>query len=716
MVKPRTFTDELLPGRMMLYVSDIDAQSGDWRDLLVYDSRQPSEPRLILARKGQLVIEKARQSVRLELGEGTEHTFSTVSPRDYRQSRFTTLGFDLPFDEFFPKLPLSKGDREMTLGELQAEIDKRRREGQASKEWGRFAVEWHKKFAIPTACFVFGLLGLGLSLGSKKEARSAAFALSIAVIFVYYVLIRLGEQAGDTGLLSPFLAMWGANLVLGAAAAVLLVLNHREAAFDPLDVRHYLALVPTVSRRTAAGAAPPLPRGARPVVVLRIPRVSLRFVPTLLDRYIIRRYLGFLVLILAAFVSIFILAQFMDLFDDIQHNNVKGRVVLHYYAFYIFQVLFTVSPVAVLVTVLVTLGVLSRRNEITAMKAGGISIYRAAAPVLGLGLAVSGALLTMQELILPSTNRVAEMDFNVIKGRPPQSSGLLDRRWILASDGRFYNYDFLVEGMLGANPPRPPSVRPGASTEFSLYGLSIYAVDPAAWELRDRVYVSRAVFDPASWTYELERGWRRTIPPPGSFRRFDAERVRALGREPGGARAAVVFLPREPPVGHHGLRGSPRADREPARAGLRRGPAVGGAAPQAGLPQRGPRHDLDRDPLLVRGGPARRPLRDRDQHRDRDRLLGLPGDLRGPGQERPPRPRPRRLGSEPALRRRRPLPDAHARHLIRAGAAARRPATGFPALLPGRSPRPRSGRRAACGPTPRGGRCRRSSSRARPRP
>src|SRR5262249_9861482 len=158
----------------------------------------------------------------LELADGMSHSFVSADPREYRQSRFATLDLPLKFDEFFPKFPLAKGDREMTLGELAAEVDKRQKEGKPRKEGGRFAVEWHKKLAIPTACFVFGLLGLGLSLGSKKEARSAAFALSIAIIFIYYVLIRLGEQAGDTGVLAPFVAMWSANLVLGTAAIVLL--------------------------------------------------------------------------------------------------------------------------------------------------------------------------------------------------------------------------------------------------------------------------------------------------------------------------------------------------------------------------------------------------------------------------------------------------------------------------------------------------------------
>ena len=167
-------------------------------------------------------MDRDRQVVRVELGQGIQHTFFPGDPREYNRTAFGSMGWDLPVDEFFPdrrKLLLSKGDREMTLGELATRIAQTCAPGQGRKEWGRFSVEWHKKFAIPAACLVFGLLGLGLSLGSKKEARSSAFALSIAVIFVYYVLIRLGEQAGDTGLMTPFLSMWAANLVLGAARA-----------------------------------------------------------------------------------------------------------------------------------------------------------------------------------------------------------------------------------------------------------------------------------------------------------------------------------------------------------------------------------------------------------------------------------------------------------------------------------------------------------------
>ena len=548
-VKARTFTDSLLPGRMMLYVQDIEPDTGLWKNLLIHDTRDLREPKLILAKTGELVVDRDRQIVRIELGPGSQHSFFPGDPREYNRTAFGSMGWDLPVDEFFPdrkKLLLSKGDREMTLDELGSRIAQMRAAGQPRKEWGRFSVEWHKKFAIPAACLVFGLLGLALSLGSKKEARSSAFALSIGVIFAYYVLIRLGEQAGDTGMISPFVSMWAANLALGAVALTLLWLNHREAAFDPLDPAHYLAFVPKVRRQRAARPAPPERSAttgapARPVIVVRIPRLTLRF-PSLLDRYIAGSWAGNVMLVLVAFMSIYFLGEFMDLIDDIQQHGVKGKVILHYYAFHVWQIGFTVAPVAVLVGVLVTLGLLARHNEITAMKAGGISVYRAAGPVLGMGLLASLLLYGMQEWMLPVTNKAAALEFNVIKGRPAQASDQYDRRWVLASDERFYNFDYIVE----RNTTRARGVaEPATGGEFSVYGFSIYDVEPKTWELRERLFASRAAWNGATRTYELEHGWRRTTGERSSYRPFAAERVRVIGHDPGGEIEPPSYFRRE---------------------------------------------------------------------------------------------------------------------------------------------------------------------------
>ena len=512
-MKPRVFTDDLVPG-MVLYVSDIPAHTGEWRDLFVHDSRAPGKPRVILARSGQLVIDKARKSVGLELRQGIMHSFQPADPgAGYVWESFQAGYFPLPFEELFPTIPLAKGDREMTMRELKTRVLALKGAGKGRIEWGPYDVEYQKKMAIPAACVVFGLLGLGLSLGSKKEARSAAFALSIGVIFVYYVIIRLGEQAGDTGLVPPLVAMWAANVVLGAIAVALLVLNHRAAAFDPLDPSHYLALLPPIRRGPRAERAPrvaarPPPRG---VVVLRIPRWTVHL-PSILDRYIARTYVGHFVMVLVAFWSISVLVNFMDLFDEVQRNHIKGALVFHYYAFGTPAMVHLMMPVAVLIAVLITFGVMSRRNEITAMKAAGISVYRASAPMLALGTLACLLMFALSELVLPAMNKVANRDRNVIKGRPPQSSSMLERRWILGSDGRLYNYDYLERG------PRPGGI--------TLYGLSIYDVDPVRWDLRDRLYAARASWNGVS--YDLERGWRRSFGASPAFHAFDQARTREI--------------------------------------------------------------------------------------------------------------------------------------------------------------------------------------------
>jgi len=184
------------------------------------------------------------------LFQGTIYSHNTVQPREFEEDRFDHRDLPLPFDELFPgTLSLPKGLREMTIWELFADLDRIEREHDRPEARITTLVELNKRLAFPAACFVFGMLGLGLSLGSKKEARSAAFGLSIVIIFLYYLLLKLGEGAGYRQTLPPMPAVWLANLIFGGLAVFLLLLNHREAAFDPLDPRHYTRWLPRIRKR-----------------------------------------------------------------------------------------------------------------------------------------------------------------------------------------------------------------------------------------------------------------------------------------------------------------------------------------------------------------------------------------------------------------------------------------------------------------------------------
>ena len=338
-MQPRVFNDDLIPG-IVIYVSDIDPQDG--RVAQRVHGRQPGAARS--RRWWWRAGGRLRHRPRAEEGRdrarrrAPTYTFSAVDARRLRPAGLPAAQLAAALRAVLPGDPAGQGrPRDDARPSSSGRSPSCASQGKGPTEWYRYDVEYHKKFAIAGACIVFGLLGLGLSLGSKKEARSAAFGLSMAVIFVYYVLIRLGEQAGDTGMLRPWLAMWGANIVLGLIAVLLLALNQREAAFDPLDPRTTrrccpasggagrLAVAPARARRARRGPAGP--GGPRKVVVLRIPRwVAAAARPARpLHRALlpgqVRRWWSI------AFWALFVLVSFMDLFDDVQQNKVKGIVV-----------------------------------------------------------------------------------------------------------------------------------------------------------------------------------------------------------------------------------------------------------------------------------------------------------------------------------------------------------------------------------------------------
>ena len=164
--------------------------------------------------------------------------------------------------------------------------------------------------------------------------------------------------------------------------------------------------------------------------------------------------------------------------------------------------------------VLITFGVMARHNEITAMKAAGLSIYRIVLPALALSALLCFLMFEAAEYVLPPLNKRASQDMNVIKGKPPQSSSANEHRWILGSDGRLYNFDYMQRG--------DAEVPPG------LYGLSIYDVDTTTWQLRDRLYAARAVWNGVG--YRLERGWRWTFGAHPSFPDFTETPTREIER------------------------------------------------------------------------------------------------------------------------------------------------------------------------------------------
>jgi hypothetical protein len=77
----------------------------------------------------------------------------------------------------------------------------------------QYEVEFWKKFAIPAACIVFVLIGAPIGIRFPRGGVGMVIMVSLAVFAVYYAGLIGGESLADEGILTPFWAMWGANLV-----------------------------------------------------------------------------------------------------------------------------------------------------------------------------------------------------------------------------------------------------------------------------------------------------------------------------------------------------------------------------------------------------------------------------------------------------------------------------------------------------------------------
>src|SRR5690606_29068656 len=90
-------------------------------------------------------------------------------------------------------------------------------------------VEIEKKFALAAACVIFVLFGAPLALRFPRGGVGLVLGISIVAFALYYIGLIGGETLADRGIVSPFVAMWGANMVFAAIGLVLIMRMGREA-------------------------------------------------------------------------------------------------------------------------------------------------------------------------------------------------------------------------------------------------------------------------------------------------------------------------------------------------------------------------------------------------------------------------------------------------------------------------------------------------------
>src|SRR6202022_3744287 len=152
-------------------------------------------------------------------------------------------------------------------------------------------IEIHKKFAIPCACLVCGVLGLPLGITNRRGGKSSGFSLSVVIILVYYIMLNNGEQLAASGRLKPWVAMWTPNLLILAIGIYLVGRANRDIGAQRTGSGLIRTMISGARALFTRKRVAPVDIGAAEIdepEVLR--RLDVTF-PNTVDRYILREFL-----------------------------------------------------------------------------------------------------------------------------------------------------------------------------------------------------------------------------------------------------------------------------------------------------------------------------------------------------------------------------------------------------------------------------------------
>lgn len=130
-----------------------------------------------------------------------------------------------------------------------------RREENERKEISQFMVEIHKKFSIPVACLVFVFIGVPLGTMARRGGIGTGVIYSMAFYLLYWVCMLRGEVLADRLIISPWMAMWLPNILVGIGGLFLVIRMSRENYLNNVSLpQKLLRLIWRKRAGTGAGA------------------------------------------------------------------------------------------------------------------------------------------------------------------------------------------------------------------------------------------------------------------------------------------------------------------------------------------------------------------------------------------------------------------------------------------------------------------------------
>jgi LPS export ABC transporter permease LptG/LPS export ABC transporter permease LptF len=479
-VAPRVF-DERFP-QMVLYVNDIDSAAIRWKGVFLAGTDK-GVSRLTLAEEAIVIADRREGKLELHLRNGSVHEFSTADPGHYSLSSFRER--DLPVEIKPPE-----GDRASEPGipgrTMRALWAERQTQRDAS-------VEFQRRLSFPFACLAFALLAMPIGARPRRGGRAAGFLITLILITAYYLLFTLGAALARGGAIPIWVGIWSPNVMTAGLGLFLLPrLERMPGSSGSSSIFEWFAswrIWKIFSREEQAVSATQNGSSVRRSIFTR--KKGRTGIPQLLDVYLLRSFVYYFVILTVGFIVLFEVFTFFELLDDIAQHRTNLVEVIEYFVYLACYLFYQLAPLAALVSVLVTLGVMTKNNELVAFKASGLSLYRIALPLLLAGIFLAASLLVLDDTYLPYANQRQDALRNQIKGRPAQTYYQPSRQWIFGEGSKIYNYELF-------------------DSDRELFGgLNVFELNPATFEIRRRIYAARAHWDGQQGIWILESGWIR---------------------------------------------------------------------------------------------------------------------------------------------------------------------------------------------------------------
>jgi len=208
-LKPRVFNDRF--DNIMLYVNEIDKETGLMKDVFIEDSRSPDVGVIaIIAPEGVFISDPAKGLHTLRLFRGSMLSSNMVK-KTANSGSFTVYDIHLrnghkstkPKDKW-------KSVEEMYFTDMLGILKDHKKK---DKLYYKIVMKMNEKFTMPFASVVLALVAMALGLSGMSRKKSRGISQGIAFFVIYYVLLTVGWSFGESGAYHPAIGMWVPNIV-----------------------------------------------------------------------------------------------------------------------------------------------------------------------------------------------------------------------------------------------------------------------------------------------------------------------------------------------------------------------------------------------------------------------------------------------------------------------------------------------------------------------